>query len=249
MVSLEKVFENGFSKNCSTFTINVLSSSEADKMPGAEGLPFLSKSLQLFNVTNDLTRRKTPNDFGFQKLCFPLKFVENIDGKKNTKDYENIETKVDSKSGYYDNDDNNKSIDSKVKIVREIKRTIPTAPKDYLQNIPKVMEGGDIYGEHSKVYSQFMQSYLKETNYDKHEESDNNELNSNTDREMRQGDEVISFDERKEYVKKLMMNARFDSGDNYISHNKKMLYDNWKITDGFNLFLSFLMYENAQLYQ
>ncbi|MEM4267495.1 MAG: hypothetical protein QXK37_01555 [Candidatus Woesearchaeota archaeon] len=57
------------------------------------------------------------------------------------------------------------------------------------------------------------------------------------------GEELISYDERKEVVRTIQMNALMQGNHNYVSPHLKELYEHWKNINKFNMLLSFMMYE------
>jgi hypothetical protein len=59
------------------------------------------------------------------------------------------------------------------------------------------------------------------------------------------GDEVISYKERTEFVRKMQMNALIGGSHNYIEPQQKELYEHWKTINKFNMLLSFALYDWA----
>ena len=271
-------------------------------------------------------KKTTPNDFGFQKLCFPIKFTLSDNGSKTISqaysEKESIEDKIvsanssalessnnnknhkidgkddcncrinihnsiqndidvhenrhekkhntdhkdtdsiidDNKSEDNNSNDDNKvndenrledSLDSIVRGIKDVDFENSLGPGEYI--LLNSTGNDDLYAQHSKIYTQFMNSYIKGKYQGNNSEGVNKssyDFSSTKDgKNMQQGDEVMGYGERKEYVKKVMMNAKFKSEINYTSEGEKKSYEYWKMTDSLNLFLSFLMYENTQLYQ
>lgn len=191
---------------------------------------------------------KTPNDFGFQKLCFPLKFAkksETTELKLETLISSNEETKKKDKK---DTNIQNEAKDNIEKLVEEIK-TIQEETKNDNKKIqsnykqPQV----NIYQEHFSKYKDFINSYMYN---EENSTVSSSQYLQQEKREIKQGDEVMDYKERKEYAKKLMLNSRF--GNKTMPHQsqgEKLQYEMWKASSKFNQILSFLMYDHLDMVQ
>jgi hypothetical protein len=152
----------------------------------------------------------------------------------------------------HDSDKKAKEADEKDVIIAAINDEKNKAEKESgkdIINIGKTGSGGksfydrpesDIYSAHSAVYSRFMQSYI----YDDQNKSAGgpeaySELHSKPKREFKNGDELISYQERINYVKAVMMNSLMHSPMNHAKPEDKERYEFWKMTSKFNQQLSF----------
>lgn len=210
---------------------------------------------------------KNPNDFGFCKLCFPINLLENevrdldgmniekklLDIKESIllskiekmqktrsiehflcKDNEEIKTQADIKR----NDTKNKN-EIKNSLNKEANKKEAQAKKGYLTKVPMV----DFYSQHTSTYNKFMTKYLQA---EKSIAQKSNIGSIEKKKRFRQGDDIISYKERKEVIRKMMLNKMLNAELNIIDTDTKTQYENWKMGSKFNLLLSFIMYDSAK---
>lgn len=99
----------------------------------------------------------------------------------------------------------------------------------------------DMYAQHTDMYKRFHKEMMKSiyqqvqtAEYTEEEKAD----------AFSWGDDVISYKERKEIVRKIQMNALLGAGHNHIDPQEKDRYEFWKYASKFNLTMSFLMNAN-----
>ena len=103
------------------------------------------------------------------------------------------------------------------------------------------------YARHTELYKSFHAEYMKDTSsplkaYDLYSSADSQ------DKGWKWGDEVISFKERKELVRKIMLNSLMHGDHNHIDPQQKQAYQFWKYASKFNRSLSQMMYDCAMSY-
>jgi hypothetical protein len=109
----------------------------------------------------------------------------------------------------------------------------------------KVLATADEYGRHSDVYRIFMDAYLYNSSQEKkYSSSDMFGLNQRKDDSNIPSDEIISYKEKTEYIKAIMMNALMHAPMNHIDPKTKDRYEAWKLSSKFYEQLSFLYYDN-----
>jgi len=142
-------------------------------------------------------------------------------------------------------------------ILIEVLKPARKGSKDLEKKVSKGRTDGDVkeqkpvpspeedYFRHTEIYRQFHADYLKSTTpansiYDFYSAAE-----TTREREFSWGEEVISYRERKELVRKMQMNALMQGGHNNVDPGAKERYEFWKYTSKFNLLMSFMMYERA----
>ncbi|MGM5482414.1 MAG: hypothetical protein ACQESF_03035 [Nanobdellota archaeon] len=228
--------------------------------PG-KGITKLNSSFDYYLESEKLFQKidesKTPNDFGFQKLCFPLLLSESLEN-------ESVNTSFSSSPSFFF--ENKKTIDHKVKEPKksDLKKNVKSL-LDELENIrtdrcdfleaqknESMQYGGfdsNFYSTQTSVYNNFMNSYMDEK-YEKTGDTKNDISMPGETKSLKQGDEVIDYKERKEYAKKVMLNSRY--GNKTMPHSsqaEKQKYEMWKASSKFNQILSFIMYDSLQMLQ
>jgi len=98
---------------------------------------------------------------------------------------------------------------------------------------------------HTLRYNNFMNDYLNSSTDTNGVSNNGNTYGSNESktRVFEWGEEVINYDERKETVRAIQMNAIMGGEHNYASPKMKEKYKFWKFSSKFNQLLSFLMYD------
>lgn len=217
-------------------------------------------------ITQD--KEKTPNEFGFQKLCFPLTFFDTKNLKLNfsteepkidfdelirrCEDGERLDSKIEKEDDETAPDKTlQDQVEKLVKQVRDVgEKTIDSKLNSYETwqgGYNRTSTGGGSYTEHTSIYNKFMNSYLYSN--DNSVAIQNNSMPGDN-KEVKQGGEVMDYRERKEYAKKVMMNARY--GNKTLPHSSetdKLKYELWKASSKFNQLLSFVMYDSIQMIQ
>jgi len=94
------------------------------------------------------------------------------------------------------------------------------------------------YQRHTGLYKEFMKGY------DIQSDSTAYEFEDAEHKEFEWGDEVISYKERKEFVRCVQMNALMQGEHNPVDPQIKERYEFWKYASKFNLTMSFLMYSS-----
>jgi len=98
----------------------------------------------------------------------------------------------------------------------------------------------DSYEKHTEAYKQFHKQYMASmtissaTDY-YHEEEEGSK--------WEWGDELITYQERKEYVRSTMMNALMQGNHNPVDPGNKERYEFWKTASKFNWLLSTMLYD------
>ncbi|MFW6014313.1 MAG: hypothetical protein ACOCZQ_03120 [Nanoarchaeota archaeon] len=214
-----------------------------NKSINSEALNDFIQAIEQSKKLSSKKSEKTPNDFGFQKSCLSPESIEEK-AKKAKKEEGDIEKKVSSQK-----DDLKSSIDSLITQIKRADVKNTGFKSDYAKSIQDPASGFSAYERHSEVYRDFINSVLYDNTYALEQKKDQDNYQQEQSKEFKQGDEVMNYSQRKEYVKKLMNNAKFKNGLNHIDETEKKKYEYWKATDSLNLFMSFLMYENPCLYQ
>ena len=212
---------------------------------------------------------KTPNDFGFHKKSFSIVFAENELKKLSSVNIEKHILEISEKDIMFrlekenktsietlilprkkqDSDKKAKEADEKDVIIAAINDEKnkaedsdgnKTGKLDFARRSFYDRPASDLYREHSAVYSRFMQSYI----YDDQNKSVGgpeaySELNPKQKREFKNGDELISYQERINYVKAVMMNSLMHAPMNSAKPEDRERYEFWKMTSKFNQQLSF----------
>ena len=102
----------------------------------------------------------------------------------------------------------------------------------------------DEYLQHTDLYKSFFSEYMKTTQQlsNKYEYYTKEDKKENA---FSWGDELISYKERKDYVRKIMMNSLLHGAHNPIDPRTKELYEFWKLASKFNEQLSMAMYDKG----
>ncbi|MFW6220059.1 MAG: hypothetical protein ACOC3X_00125 [Nanoarchaeota archaeon] len=202
-------------------------------------------------ISFKINKNKTPNDFGFQKLCFPIPFLKKINNfKKNNSSNKNI--------------NNQKNIIKKIKL-KDKKNSINLLVDDIIKdnslekkflnedlifkkniyNLDLSNLNDNFYLNHTSIYNNFISNYL---NYGgkANNGSFQNDNNSNSNEIVVYQSEVMGYDKRKKFEEKLIVNSVFKKTDNLINYSsEKQNYDVWKMVSGFNMYMSFINYNRV----
>jgi hypothetical protein len=119
-----------------------------------------------------------------------------------------------------------------------LKSRIEKAIKEKANKLALAIE--ETYKKLSESYKAFHREYMKENRaqaYDRYIPEEQKE------KDFKWGDEVISYEERKEVARKIQMNAMMGGGHNHIDPRKKEDYEFAKL-DKFFLMQSFMRYEH-----
>jgi len=100
------------------------------------------------------------------------------------------------------------------------------------------VDAAEEYQRHTKLYSEFMNAYEEQSSPDKYEYQSAEPKK----RDFSWGDEIISYQERKNYIRCAQMNSLMQGVHNPIDPQVKERYDMWKYASKFNLTMSFLMF-------
>ena len=235
---------------------------------GVDDYPEKEKTLNFNHIIPKIDNLKTPNDFGFHKKSFNIKFIENelkklVNITIEKELLETAEKDLDSRL----KKQNLLTIESLILIDKEKKEDMKVNKIYIIPKEDRITKNGDSYAgvsnvgadsaayeQHSKSYTRFMNNYL----YDASETNDtygsgNDTYYSDFDRKtesarlFEQGDEIINYHERIEYVRASVMNAIMHAPVNHVKPDSRERYEFWKMASKFNQILSFLYYDSVMM--
>jgi len=215
----------------------------------------LDKKLILCSLIPKIDKAKSSNDFGFHKKSFNIRFTENelkklveinIEkhilevmekefGKKLKKQkLLTIESLIVSEK---DKKTKNKSEKDKIEFVETKEKKEKRLAGKLSHGYGSIQQSG-AYQKHSEMYARFMNDYLYASNPDNQTSGYSEFGSGKSKREFNQGDEIISYKERIEHVRAIMMNALMHAPTNHINPDTKERYEHWKMVSKFNEQLS-----------
>ena len=238
-------------ENCLFFNkdyINTLTrEKKTENKIDSEALNEFILAIEQSKKLSSIKSKKTPNDFGFQKLCFSKNNLGQLESEKKKGSGEEDKSNIEKKASSQKNEISS-GIDSIIAQIKYAGTNDKNAWFDYSKTTGVIAPKSGEYERHSKIYKDFINSIIYSDNYSKEKKGSHDYTEKGEETEFRQGDEIMNHNQRKEYVKNLMKKTKFKTGSNHINEDDKKRYEYWKIADSFNLFLSFLMYENPSLY-
>ena len=239
-------------ENCLFFNkdyINTLTlEKKTENKIDSEALNEFILAIEQSKKISSIESKKTPNDFGFQKLSFLQNNPGQLKSEKKKGSEEEDESNIEKKASSKENEIFS-GIDSIIAQIKNAGTNDNNLWFDYSRTPMGIAPKSGEYERHSKIYKDFINSIVYSDNYSKEKEGSYGYTEKSQEIEFRQGDEIMNHNQRKEYVKNLMKKTKFKTGPSHINEDDKKRYEYWKIADSFNLFLSFLMYENPSLYQ
>ncbi len=115
------------------------------------------------------------------------------------------------------------------------------AGKEWIE-VPGLREAG-FYEQATSYFNSFFEDFLYSGKKEAEAKYENEK--ENEERKVFADDEVITYREKKEFIRKMMLNSLLRGPHNNITYDEKLKYETWKIISKFNEQLSFLHYDSV----